>query len=108
LARCLDSALSQNYPEVELIVIDGQSSDGTVEIIKSYEGKLAYWELSLDTGVFEASNKGIKQARGDWIYCLGFDDYLWSADTLAQLAPHLERAHPDHTIVQAKVALVDT
>lgn len=108
LRRCLDSVLNQSYPEIELIVIDGRSSDGTVDILKSYGDKLAYWESSPDTGVFQASNKGIKRASGDWIYCLGSDDYLWSPDVLEKLAPHLVRAYPAHTFIQAKVALMGT
>jgi glycosyltransferase involved in cell wall biosynthesis len=108
LVRCLDSVLVQDYPSIELIVIDGRSGDGTIEIIESYADRLTYWESSLDTGVFHATNKGIERATGDWIYCLGSDDYLWRADIFTQTAPHLVRAYPDHTIVQAKVALLDT
>jgi glycosyltransferase involved in cell wall biosynthesis len=104
----LDSIVAQGYPATELIVIDGQSSEKTVEIIKSYKDKIAYWESLPDTGVFQASNRGIRRATGDWICCFGSDDYLWTPDVLEKLAPHLVRAYPDHTFIQARVVLVDT
>lgn len=108
LQLCLDSVYAQTYPNVELVVIDGKSSDDTVPIIRANQDRLAYWESSADTGVYHATNKGIDHAKGDWIICLGADDYLLQPDVLQRMSDHLAAAYPTHTLVLGKVALIDT
>ena len=68
------SVINQDYPNKEIIIIDGGSNDKTVEIIKKYEGHIAYWESKEDFGQFHAVNKGILRATGDIIGLLGSDD----------------------------------
>ena len=63
LERTMLSVLNQTYDNVEYIVIDGGSTDGTVEIIKKYAGRLAYWVSEPDTGIYDALSKGIKVAN---------------------------------------------
>jgi glycosyltransferase involved in cell wall biosynthesis len=70
------SVIGQNYPNLEYIIIDGGSTDNSVEIIKKYEKHLAYWVSEKDGGIYDAMNKGIDKATGEWIYFLGTDDVL--------------------------------
>lgn len=71
------SVLNQPYPSVEYIIIDGGSTDGTVDIIKKYAERLGYWVSEPDDGIYDAMNKGIAHAKGDYIYFLGADDTLF-------------------------------
>lgn len=70
------SVLSQGMEEVEYIIIDGLSRDGSVDVIKKYGDQLSYWVSEPDRGVFDAMNKGINRSMGDWVYFLGADDVL--------------------------------
>ena len=92
LERCLQSILKQTYQHKEIILVDGGSTDGTLSILDAYGDKLTYWESKPDRGIYHAWNKALKHARGDWICFLGADDYFWSNNVLADLAPHLIRA----------------
>lgn len=78
LQACLDSIYKQSYPNIEIIVIDGASTDGTVEILKNNSHKIDYWVSEPDSGIYEAMNKGIKVSTGDWLLFLGSDDELLS------------------------------
>jgi glycosyltransferase involved in cell wall biosynthesis len=74
LERTILSILNQNYPNLELILIDGGSTDGSVDIIKRYEKYLAYWRSEVDDGQTDAINKGCRLAKGDLIGWLNSDD----------------------------------
>jgi glycosyltransferase involved in cell wall biosynthesis len=76
LAGCLDSVLQQDYPNIEHIVLDGGSNDGTVEELQAYGDRIAFWKSESDEGVYDAWNKGLQEARGEWICFLGADDEL--------------------------------
>ena len=71
LEQTILSVLGQTYPHIEYIIIDGGSKDGTVDIIKKYQDRIAYWVSEPDEGIYDAMNKGIRHASGDWIYFLG-------------------------------------
>lgn len=108
LARCLDSILTQQQVTLEIVVIDGCSSDGTLEILQQYGDRLSYWESSADRSVYEAWNKGIRHARGDWICFLGADDRFADARSLALLQPTLAAADAQNIhMVYGKVDLLD-
>ena len=68
------SVLGQTYPDIEYIIIDGGSTDGTVDIIKKYTGRLAYWISEPDKGIYDAMNKGIAVATGDYINFMNAGD----------------------------------
>jgi len=74
LQKSLDSVYMQSYPDIELIVIDGNSSDGTKDILIANNDKITYWRSEPDNGIYDAMTKALKQAKGDWIYFLGADD----------------------------------
>lgn len=107
LQKCLDSVAAQTWPARELIVIDGGSTDGTLDILKRNEAKLAYWSSSPDKGIYDAWNKALPHARGEWVCFLGADDFLWAPDTLERLAPTLRRAYPPFRVVYGQVAMVN-
>lgn len=71
---CINSVLSQTYPDIEYIVVDGSSSDGTIEKIQGYGDKIAHFISEPDEGLYDALNKGIKMASGEVIGILHSDD----------------------------------
>src|SRR3954447_3382690 len=97
LSRCLESVLAQDYPFVDLVVIDGGSTDGTIERIRGYGALIAYWESSPDNGVYDAWNKALRHVRGDWVCFLGADDRLAAAGAVSKMAPHL-RGVPERVV----------
>lgn len=81
IKKTFESVLSQNYPNIEYIVIDGNSNDKTLDIIKTYEPiflkKFDFKYISeKDNGIYHAINKGIKLSKGDWVWILNSDDQL--------------------------------
>jgi len=76
LERTIRSVINQSYDNIEYIIIDGASTDGTVDIIKKYEDLIDYWMSEPDSGVYDAMNKGVAIAKGDWVYFLGCSDIL--------------------------------
>jgi glycosyltransferase involved in cell wall biosynthesis len=101
----IQSVLTQTYPSLEYIIIDGGSQDGTIDVIKNYESRLAYWHSRKDRGQSHAFNMGLAQARGDWIIFLNADDYLLNTAALEKMAPHLW-AHHAADVVFGQVALL--
>jgi glycosyltransferase len=82
LQDCIDSVVRQRYPDIEHIVIDGGSSDGTLDIIKKYDNHIAKWVSEKDNGMYDAINKGIAMATGDIVGILNSDDMLASNDVV--------------------------
>ncbi|MEO6149676.1 MAG: glycosyltransferase family 2 protein [Mucilaginibacter sp.] len=79
LQTCLNSVYTQQYPSIQLIVIDGGSTDGTPEILKANHSKIYYWKSEPDKGIYDAMTKALAQATGSRIYFLGADDELLPA-----------------------------
>lgn len=82
LQHCIDSVAQQTYPNKELIIIDGGSKDGTVNLLEENRNKISYWISEPDRGIYNAWNKGLEQTTGKWIIFLGADDYLWDVRVL--------------------------
>ena len=74
IEECIKSVLDQTYKNIEYIIIDGGSTDGSIDIIRNYGDKIAYWISEPDQGIYDALNKGIRMARGDVIGILHSDD----------------------------------
>lgn len=79
------SVLNQTHPDVEYIVIDGGSTDGTVDIIRKYSDRLAYWVSEPDKGIYDAMNKGIAFATGDYINFMNAGDSFVSDDAVSSV-----------------------
>ena len=77
LEETILSVINQTYDNVEYIIIDGGSTDATVDIIKKYEDKIDYWVSEKDAGIYDAMNKGIDVACGKYLFFLGADDFLF-------------------------------
>ena len=103
IAKCIESVLNQDYPNIEHIILDGGSNDGTVETLRSYGDRIASWISEPDNGVYDAWNKGLKLARGEWIAFLGADDiYLAGAiSTYMNLASE----HPEAELLTSRARL---
>jgi glycosyltransferase len=71
------SVINQDYDNIEYIIIDGGSTDGTLDIIRKYEDKIAYWVSEKDYGLYHAMNKGIEHAKGEIIGMINADDYYY-------------------------------
>ncbi|OHE10281.1 MAG: glycosyl transferase [Sulfurimonas sp. RIFOXYC2_FULL_36_7] len=80
------NVLEQTYPHIEYIVVDGNSTDGTLDIIKKYEGKVSKWISEPDSGIYEALNKGIKLVTGDVVGFLHSDDLFTSNVVIEKIA----------------------
>lgn len=107
LQRCIDSVSDQTYDHKELIIIDGGSTDGTIEIIRSNQNKVTYWQSEPDNGIYNAWNKALDHLSGDWILFLGSDDYLWKSSVFEEMMPHLIKAESqDMRMVYGQVARV--
>ena len=98
LCDTMESVLSQTYPDIEHIIVDGGSTDETMRLVREYEprygGRLRYVSEP-DKGIYDAMNKGIGMATGEVIGILNSDDFYTSPDTVETLAGELERNHVD-------------
>lgn len=83
---CIESVLNQDYTNLEYIIIDGGSKDGTVDVIKEYEHRLGKFVSEKDKGIYDAMNKGLKLATGDVVGILNADDFFYSTDTISKIA----------------------
>ncbi|MDB2486443.1 glycosyltransferase [Pelagibacteraceae bacterium] len=105
LKRCLDSILSQSYTNYELIVIDGHSNDGSVELLKTYGNKIQ-WVSEKDNGQADAINKGIKRCSGDWLTWQNSDDFYSNNNSLLTFEKAINKNQQKKLIV-ANINLVN-
>lgn len=93
LEKTITSVLEQDYPNIEYLVADGSSTDGSVDLIKKYANKLAWWVSEKDNGQAEAINKGLSRAKGEIVAWINSDDY-YMPGAISSAVKALE-AHPD-------------
>ena len=103
IRHCIESVLHQDYPHIEHIVIDGGSTDGTIDVLREYEDKIALWISEPDRGVYDAWNKGLRLARGDWVAFLGADDTFLPGAVRAYM--ELSLTNPDGEFLSSVVRL---
>ena len=95
LEDCIRSVIQQEHPDIEHIVIDGGSTDGTLDIIKKYKEHIAYWVSEKDGGMYDALNKGMRKATGDIIGILNSDDIMITPDAIISIAACFEEQQVD-------------
>lgn len=84
LRRTIESVLGQSYGNIEYIIVDGGSTDGTIDLIREYDDRLAYWTSSKDKGIYDAMNKGIALCTGQWVGLINADDW-YENDTVERV-----------------------
>lgn len=89
----IESVISQNYDNIEYIVVDGNSTDGTIDIIAEYSNKISKTIVENDSGIYEAMNKGIREASGEYILMLNADDRLFTEYTVSQFVDYPVKDH---------------
>src|SRR6185369_4233383 len=104
LERTIQSVLDQGYENLEYIIIDGGSKDGSVDIIRKYSSRLAYWVSEPDSGQSDAINKGLRSASGDWLAWQNSDDVYYPG-AFASLA-RAAAAHPDAGLITGDMAMI--
>lgn len=85
IEKTIQSVLNQTYQNIEYIIIDGGSTDGTLNIIRKYEKFLDFWVTEKDKGIYHAMNKGRKIAKGKWINFMNSGDTFYSKDTIKSI-----------------------
>jgi glycosyltransferase involved in cell wall biosynthesis len=85
IENAIKSVISQTYGNIEYIIVDGNSTDGTMDIVSRYKGKIAKAVSERDNGIYDAMNKGIKMSSGDIIYFLGADDTLYDNNVISDI-----------------------
>jgi glycosyltransferase involved in cell wall biosynthesis len=95
LEHTIRSVLEQSYDNVEYIIIDGGSTDATLDILHQYEDRIDYWLSEKDAGIYDAMNKGITLASGDYIGMLNSDDFFSSSSSLEIIAERLSASNAD-------------
>lgn len=92
LRKTIESVINQTYLDYEFIIIDGGSDDGSVEVIKEYSDKIAYWVSERDNGIYNGMNKGIAKANGTYINFMNSGDMFYSKDTLEKVSSLMDNS----------------
>lgn len=91
----IESVSGQDYPNIEYIVVDGGSTDGTLDVIRFYEDKISRWVSEKDQGIYDAINKGIRMARGEIVAILNSDDFYARKDVISKVVLALKQDNAD-------------
>jgi len=107
LERTIQSVISQSYSNIEYLIIDGNSTDGTLDIIKKYRPWIAHCVSEPDNGLYDAMNKGLKLATGDYVWFLNAGDTIFSENTVQRIVDTVGSENlPD--IVYGETQIVDS
>ena len=85
IEKTIGSILAQTYSNIEYILVDGGSNDGTVEIIRKHDNLISYWKSEPDRGIYDAMNKGLALATGDFVWFINAGDLIYSHDVLEKI-----------------------
>lgn len=105
LERTIKSVIDENYPNLEYIIIDGGSNDGSVEVIKKYEQYLTYWVSEKDNGQSHAINRGLKMATGEWVAWQNSDDIYYPG--VFNVVAKAAKANPKVGLIIGDMHLID-
>lgn len=95
VASCIESVLNQSYTDIEYIVIDGASTDGTTDIIQSFSHRISVFKSEKDNGLYDALNKGLSCATGDIVGLLHADDLYYTTDVVADVVSRFNETSAD-------------
>lgn len=105
IEQTISSIVNQNYPNIEYVIVDGGSTDGTVSIIEKYASSYNIkWVSEPDQGLYDALNKGVQMATGDYIEIIGADDAIVSAEIISQVVREM---NPNTDVFAGQVWYVD-
>ena len=85
IEKTIQSVINQTYSNIEYIIIDGKSNDGTTDIIRKYADKISYWCSEPDKGIYDAMNKGIKLAHGEWVAFMNAGDSYVNSEVIKNI-----------------------
>lgn len=91
LHKTIESVVNQTYTDYEYIIIDGGSTDGSVEVIKQHADKISYWVSEPDKGIYNAMNKGIAKANGEYVNFMNSGDAFHDEEVLSRIQPYLNK-----------------
>lgn len=103
IEKTIKSVVNQTYDNIEYVIIDGLSKDGTIGVINEYREKIAYFVSEPDKGIYDAMNKGIKAATGDWIIFMNAGDTFKTSDILRELGRILLNIQSDIRIIRGNI-----
>jgi glycosyltransferase involved in cell wall biosynthesis len=107
LQQCIDSFIRQTYANKELIIIDGASTDGSIEIIKKNQKDINCWVSEPDKGIYNAWNKGLEKVNGEWVCFLGADDFFWDNHVFERMSKQLVKLPVDIRVAYGQVMLLN-
>ncbi|MEG1585480.1 MAG: glycosyltransferase family 2 protein [Bacteroidales bacterium] len=106
LEPTIRSIIEQDYPEIEYLIIDGASTDDTLAIVQKYKEKISYLISEKDKGLYDAMNKGLQKATGDYVWFINAGDALHSPFTVRKIVEGLNGTMPD--VLYGETALIDS
>lgn len=104
LEGTIKSVLGQSYPNIEYLLIDGGSNDGTLALIEQYDTQISQWISEPDDGLYDAMNKGLRMATGDFVWFMNAGDHIATKDTLEQA---IAKCDEETDVIFGEVMLVD-
>jgi glycosyltransferase involved in cell wall biosynthesis len=104
LEKTIHSVVNQTFKNFEYIIIDGKSTDGTVDVIKKNEANISYWISEPDKGIYDAMNKALRVAKGDYVWFMNAGDLLESTHTLESLFS----SSPDADVIYGETKLINS
>ncbi|MCW5212188.1 glycosyltransferase [Desulfobulbus sp. TB] len=108
LRRAIDSVFFQDFSnDIELLIVDGCSTDNTIDILRENSDRISWWVSEEDSGIYDAWNKAILHAKGDWIIFLGADDVFYDKNVIGKFYEKTKILKKDIDIVYGMVALTD-
>lgn len=103
----IESIKNTDYPNIQWVIADGGSTDGTIQLLHDNENIIDLWFSAPDKGIYDAWNKALVHVKGDWILFIGAGDELATTDVFSKMAPHLSNAYPKHDLVYGRLQIIN-